>query len=141
MRAQRTAGTSVELGVRRRLHAKGYRYRVDYRLMADQRFRGDIVWTRDKLVVFLDGCFWHGCPDHGTRPKSNTAWWASKLDGNRERDARATGLLTDEGWCVLRFWEHEDPDWIVDRIEDVLRRLRSARGPTRPATNRVSRFT
>ncbi|WP_155832203.1 very short patch repair endonuclease [Gordonia alkanivorans] len=122
MRRQRTAGTEVELVVRRALHARGHRYRVDLGgLVPGQRFRGDIVWTRARLVVFLDGCFWHMCPEHGTIPKSNTAWWLAKLQGNRARDVRATALLRAEGWRVLRFWEHDAPEDIIDCIERALR--------------------
>lgn len=128
MSRQRTTGTAVELSVRRLLHAHGYRYRVNLgQLLPNQRFRGDIVWTREKLVVFLDGCFWHGCPDHGTTPKSNTEWWRTKIDENSRRDARATSLLRDAGWRVLRFWEHESTEDIVGRIEAELTSIRADR--------------
>lgn len=120
MRAQRTAGTSAEMAVRRTLYARGYRYRVDFKLLPGERFRGDIVLTRHKLVVFLDGCFWHGCPAHGTTPKSNTQWWADKIEGNRQRDQRASQLLGEAGWQVLRFWEHEPAESIVATIEHEL---------------------
>ncbi len=93
-------------------------------LVPGERFRGDIVWTRARLVVFLDGCFWHVCPEHGTIPKSNREWWQSKLEGNRQRDERATKLLQAEGWKVLRFWEHESPEEIVARIELELEKAR-----------------
>ena len=108
----------MELAVRRRLHALGYRYRVNHRMLPEQRFRGDIVWPRQRLVVYLDGCFWHGCPVHGNLPKSNREWWAAKLEANRERDSRATQLLVDGGWTVLRFWEH-------DPVEDVVANIRA----------------
>ncbi|MBY4574959.1 hypothetical protein ACN94_15425 [Gordonia paraffinivorans] len=125
MQKQRTTGTEVELAVRRALHARGHRYRVDMGgLVPGERFRGDIVWTRARLVVFLDGCFWHVCPEHGTIPKSNREWWQSKLEGNRQRDERATKLLQAEGWKVLRFWEHESPEEIVARIELELEKAR-----------------
>ncbi len=127
MQRQRTSGTTAELAVRRALHRLGYRYRVDYQVLPDQRYRGDIVWRREHLVVFLDGCFWHGCPAHGTTPKSNTDWWSAKIEKNRERDLRATSLLSDAGWTVLRFWEHEPTNEIVTRIEAELNDLRQER--------------
>ncbi|WP_102141933.1 very short patch repair endonuclease [Mycobacterium hubeiense] len=116
MQAQRTTGTRIELAVRRGLHARGYRYRIDRRPLPDHNFRGDIVWTGRRLVVFLDGCFWHGCPIHGTTPKSNTEWWRRKIDGNRERDRRVDAILKQHGWTVLRFWEHDDPATIIDSV-------------------------
>ncbi|WGJ83639.1 very short patch repair endonuclease [Gordonia sp. SMJS1] len=123
MQRQRTTGTKVELSVRRALHARGYRYRVDLGgLVPGRRFRGDIVWTRAKVVVFLDGCFWHMCPEHCVVPKSNSVWWQNKLEGNRQRDDCATLLLEAQGWRVLRFWEHESPDDIVNRIENELQK-------------------
>lgn len=116
MQAQKTSGTQVELDVRRRLHALGYRYRVNRRPLPDHRFRGDIVWSGRRLVVFLDGCFWHGCPTHGTTPKSNTEWWRAKIQTNQDRDRRSDQILRDRGWTVLRFWEHEDTDDIVRTV-------------------------
>ncbi|MCV7316134.1 very short patch repair endonuclease [Mycolicibacillus parakoreensis] len=116
MRAQKTSGTGIELRVRRRLHALGYRYRVDCRPLADHKFRGDIVWRGRRIAVFLDGCFWHGCPEHGTIPKSNTEWWLAKLQENRDRDRRVDTLLRQRGWRVLRFWEHDDIDDIVQTV-------------------------
>jgi len=71
--------------------------------------------------VFLDGCFWHGCPEHGTRPTANAAWWSAKIATNQARDADTTAHLVDDGWLVLRYWEHEAPKEIADRLEDVLR--------------------
>lgn len=139
MSRQRTTGTQVELSVRRLLHARGYRYRVNLgQLVAGRRYRGDIVWTRQKLVVFLDGCFWHGCPIHGTTPKSNTLWWRKKLDENARRDAQATSLLVDAGWRVLRFWEHEAPEDIVSRIETELECIRLHRDRSQGSSSRQS---
>jgi DNA mismatch endonuclease (patch repair protein) len=120
MQAQKTTGTKIELQVRRGLHARGYRYRVDRKLLPDYPFRGDIVWSGRRMVVFLDGCFWHGCPLHGTAPKSNPDWWQAKLEGNRQRDRRVDEILLQRGWTVLRFWEHDDPVAIVESIIDHL---------------------
>ncbi|MGY1606315.1 very short patch repair endonuclease [Geodermatophilus sp. SYSU D00700] len=121
-RRQGRRDTRHELAVRRRLHARGIRFRVDVRPCRETRARGDIVWKGRRLVVFLDGCFWHGCPTCGHLPKANRAWWAAKLAGNVARDRRADAVLTGLGWRVLRFWEHEDPDDVADAICAVLGR-------------------
>lgn len=121
MRANRRRDTSVELEVRRRLHASGLRYRVDFPADAtDRRRRADIVFTRARIAVFIDGCFWHGCPEHYVEPKSNVAYWRPKIVSNRERDLRSTRSLTDAGWCVLRFWEHKDPEQVAAAIRSAV---------------------
>ncbi len=116
MQTQRRRDTKVELQVRRLLHAAGFRYRVDFRPEASLRCRGDIVFTRSRVVVFIDGCFWHGCPAHSTQPKNNATWWREKLGSNIERDRRNSAALRLRGWRVLRFWEHEGPEQIVHKI-------------------------
>lgn len=89
------------------LHAQGLRYRVDAPIRTPRRLvRPDVVFTRRKLAVFVDGCFWHQCPTHGTHPKDPTGYWTSKLRRNIERDAETTDALEAEGWSVLRIWEH-----------------------------------
>ena len=115
-RRQGRRDTVPELAVRRRLHARGVRYRVDVRPCRETRARGDLVWKGRKLVVFVDGCFWHACPLCGHLPNRNGGWWAEKLAANTARDRRTDAVLTGLGWRVLRFWEHEDPDDVVDRI-------------------------
>lgn len=79
--------------------------------------RPDIVLSRARIAVQVDGCFWHGCPDHAIAPKSNADWWRSKLEATRQRDERNDRVLTAEGWFVMRVWEHEDPSDAADRIE------------------------
>ncbi|WP_371827604.1 very short patch repair endonuclease [Amycolatopsis sp. WQ 127309] len=106
---QARQNTSPELRVRRELHTSGYRYRVHTPVPGKPRRTMDICFTKVKLAVFLDGCFWHGCPDHGTQPKSNAEWWRNKVAANRSRDADTNMHLGALGWAVLRFWEHEDP--------------------------------
>jgi DNA mismatch endonuclease (patch repair protein) len=123
MQRQGRRDTAVELAVRRRLHALGYRYRVDHRPEPGLRTRGDIVFTRQKLVVFIDGCFWHGWPLHSTAPKNNAAWWAEKIAANKSRDERAAGALREAGWTVVRAWEHEDSEDVVQRIVEMLASL------------------
>lgn len=121
MSAARNKDTKPELDVRRILHAHGLRYRVGYAVPGSRRRTIDIAFTRAKMAVFLDGCFWHGCPEHGTRPRSNSEWWDQKLAANTARDADTNRLLVAAGWTVLRFWEHEDARLIAERIELALR--------------------
>lgn len=116
----RRRDTKLELKVRRELHRRGLRFRVDYAAVPG---RPDIAFTRVMVAVFLDGCFWHGCPLHGTSPKSNADWWKTKMTRNLERDARVRDQLEDLGWLVLRYWAHDDVDDICDEIEDVWRNL------------------
>lgn len=116
MQRQRRKDTALEMSVRRELHAAGVRYRVDVRPEPDLRTRGDIVWRGHRVVVFLDGCFWHRCPEHSTTPKNNSAWWADKIESNVKRDREADERLRERGWRVLRFWEHENAADIVERI-------------------------
>ena len=106
--------------MRRLLHAAGCRYRVDVQPLPGLRRRADIVFTKQKLAVFIDGCYWHGCPDHGTTPATNREYWSSKVAANRARDADTNARLQDAGWHAARYWEHEDP---AEVTADILRRL------------------
>ncbi|MCX4772365.1 very short patch repair endonuclease [Streptomyces sp. NBC_01260] len=127
MSRQASRDTAPEVAVRRLLHASGYRYRVNERVPDMSRRTIDIAFTRAKVAVFLDGCFWHGCPEHATRPRSNAEWWRQKLDRNMARDAETTAHLVAEGWTVLRFWEHEAPGGVAERVAKAVDRERSAR--------------
>lgn len=120
MRTIRQTGTSAELAVRRALYARGLRYRVDVRPSRVIATRADIVFKRQRIAVFIDGCFWHRCPVHATYPKSNSVWWASKLAANVERDRQNSRLLEKEGWLVLRFWGHELPSDVSEAIANAL---------------------
>lgn len=120
MQQQRRRDTSLEIGIRRALHQLGYRYRVDHRPEPSLRCRGDIVFTRRKVVIFVDGCFWHGCPMHATAPVNNAAWWREKLAANVERDTRNTQALEQLGWLVVRVWGHEALDEAIPRINAAL---------------------
>lgn len=103
------------------LHAAGLRYRCDLRLKIGTRaVRPDIVFTRRKIAVFVDGCFWHSCPEHGTSPRSNVAYWSPKLARNRERDADNTAALESDGWLVIRAWEHTRPEEVVRRVQSAV---------------------
>lgn len=139
MKRQRQRDTKAETAVRRELHARGLRFRVDSTLEPGLRTRGDIVWKTLRLVVFIDGCYWHGCPVHATRPKANATWWATKLDANIARDSRNNEALAQLGWRVLRFWEHEDPTDTADAIAIEVARRRQ--GQTRASLATASRRT
>lgn len=109
MQANKRTGTKPEIELRRALHQLGYRYRKDFRLdlPTGTRVRPDIVFTARKVAVFVDGCFWHVCPDHGRQPTTNEWYWAPKLRRTMERDRTANAALTEAGWRVVRLWEHE----------------------------------
>ncbi|MFE9394514.1 very short patch repair endonuclease [Streptomyces flavidovirens] len=113
MSRQGSRDTSAEIAVRRLLHAAGLRYRVNVPVPGMPRRTIDIAFGRAKIAVFLDGCFWHGCPQHATQPKSNAEWWRTKLDKNIARDRETTEHLEAQGWTVLRFWEHENPQTVA----------------------------
>lgn len=121
MRTQRRRDTKAELLIRSELWRRGLRYRVDRPPMSGMRRRADVVFTRARVAVFVDGCFWHRCPDHSTIPKANRAWWIAKLDANVARDSDTDARLGAAGWLVLRVWEHEDPLQAADRIERAVR--------------------
>jgi DNA mismatch endonuclease (patch repair protein) len=114
--------TGPELALRRLLHAAGYRYRVVYPVPGLPRRSIDIAFTRARVAVFVDGCFWHGCAQHRQVPSSNKAWWAEKLDKNRARDEATTARLREAGWTVLRFWEHTAPMEALAVIVETLSR-------------------
>jgi DNA mismatch endonuclease, patch repair protein len=107
MRGNRSIDTRPEVALRSQLHRSGLRFRKDYLLRtADRRARVDVAFPRLKLAVFVDGCFWHACPQHGRQPRSNESYWARKLQRNVERDRQVDVALERAGWRVLRLWEH-----------------------------------
>ena len=106
MSRQRTRDTEPELALRHELHARGMRYRVGYPVPGNRRRSIDIAFVGIRLAVFVDGCFWHGCPTHGTWPTTNAKWWEHKIRMNRTRDADTDRLLREHGWESLRIWEH-----------------------------------
>src|SRR5258706_12912524 len=105
MQATRRRDTPGEIALRQALRALGLRYRVDVTVPGTRR-RADVAFIRAKVAVFLDGCFWHGCPKHGTWPKVNASWWRTKIEGNRLRDRDTDRRLRRAGWTVIRYWEH-----------------------------------
>ena len=128
MSQQASRDTAQELAVRRLLYGRGLRYRVNVPVPGMARRTADIAFKGPRVAVFLDGCFWHGCPEHATSPKANADWWRTKLDRNIARDRETTEHLIAQGWTVLRFWEHEDVELIAARIAaEVALHRRAAR--------------
>ncbi len=124
MSKQRRRDTQVELAVRAELHRRGFRYRIHRRPLPTLRREADILFSRAKVAVFVDGCFWHGCPEHRTHPATNAAYWSDKIEGNIARDLDTTAALEAAGWTVLRFWQHEDP---VEAAGVIARTVRAPR--------------
>ena len=122
MKANRRTDTKPELALRHALHRLGYRYRKDYRLDLDtgRRVRPDIVFTARKVAVFVDGCFWHACPEHGSKPRANEWYWGPKLIKNVERDRTNDAALILAGWTVVRLWEHVPVDEAVTTVVTAL---------------------
>ena len=125
MQGNKARDTSPELAVRRLLHAQGLRYRVNVRPLPELRRTADIVFTRQKIAVLIDGCFWHGCPEHYSRPSANRDFWDAKVTRNQERDADTDRTLRQKAWIVLRFWEHEAPIAVAASIVDAVMARRS----------------
>lgn len=121
MRANRGRDTRPERALRSAAHALGLRYRVSFRPVPELRRTADLVFTRAKVAVFLDGCFWHGCPDHLRPAKINQSFWTTKIAHNQQRDQDTDQRLTEAGWIVVRVWEHEDPNIAAGRVAEVVR--------------------
>lgn len=120
--ANRRKDTASELRLRSALHARGLRFRKDLLVRAGGlRVHPDVVFTRARVAVFLDGCFWHSCAVHGTVPKQNREYWLPKLEANTDRDVRVTAALEADGWLVRRVWEHEDPEIVAAELEPIIR--------------------
>jgi len=122
MQATRRRDTAPEMALRRELYRRGLRYRVDVPVLPGLRRRADLVFSRQRVAVFVDGCFWHGCPQHGTQSRSNPDFWRNKISANMARDADTTRRLADSGWTVVRVWAHESPQTAAGQIEDILTR-------------------
>lgn len=116
----RQKDTAAELRLRRTLPARGLRYRLHVAILEKPRRVADIVFRHKKLAIFVDGCFWHGCPEHGTSSKSNADFWRDKIETNQKRDLETNQRLTQAGWRVLRVWEHEDAEDAANRIMEAL---------------------
>ena len=141
MQSNKGRDTKPEVALRSAVHALGLRYRVSVRPMGELRRTADLVFPRARVAVFLDGCFWHGCPEHHTVAVTNAEFWAGKVASTKERDKDTDGRLEEAGWATVRVWEHEDPSEAALRIKEVVLQRRAAPVPqTRePATDRRHR--
>jgi DNA mismatch endonuclease (patch repair protein) len=130
MRANKASETRPERALRSALHRRGLRFRKHCRPVRSVPCRADVVFASAKVAVFVDGCFWHSCPEHGVMPKTNSAYWRAKLELNRWRDDRNDRALAAEGWRVVRAWEHESPVVVAERVAALVRlRQRAPRSP------------
>jgi DNA mismatch endonuclease, patch repair protein len=127
--AQRVRDTEAEMALRRLLHRRGLRYRVHRRPLPALRRVADLVFGASRVAVFVDGCFWHGCPEHATWPKTNAEFWRTKIERNFERDRETDRLLMDAGWTPCRVWEHEDSLAAADRVALIVRERRHGEPP------------
>lgn len=122
MQANRHVDTQPELRLRSALHRLGLRFRRDHRIdLPELRVRVDVAFTHARVAVFVDGCFWHGCPDHGKQPRANAEYWREKIERNRRRDQRTDVALREAGWLPVRVWEHEDPLNAAERVGALIR--------------------
>ena len=124
MVANRSRDTKPELRVRSAVHRRGLRYRVSARPIPGLRRTADMVFRPAKVAVFIDGCFWHGCPEHYVEPRTNADYWSAKIARNKGRDSDTDQRLRDAGWVVLRYWEHEPFEEVA---EDIIRTVNSSR--------------
>lgn len=124
MQAIRSRDTKPEQLIRRIVHANGLRYRVAAKPLPDLRRTADLVFRPAKVAVFIDGCYWHGCPEHYVPPKTNSGYWSDKVTRNMARDRDTNQRLTEAGWLVLRFWEHQDSDASALSIVSAVRERR-----------------
>jgi DNA mismatch endonuclease (patch repair protein) len=121
MRGNRKRDTRPELALRRDLHKQGFRYRVASRPVSGTPWTADLVFTGPRLAVFVDGCYWHGCPEHYAVPRTNAAYWAPKIARNRARDVVVDAALAEAGWVVLRIWEHESLTAAAEKVANAVR--------------------
>jgi DNA mismatch endonuclease, patch repair protein len=121
MQQQGREQTACELAVRSAVHARGLRYRLHQRPEKELRRQADLVFRRARVAVFVDGCFWHGCPAHGAIPRTNSKWWENKIRRTQQRDRETDDILGQVGWLVIRIWEHEEPVDAAMRIENAVR--------------------
>jgi DNA mismatch endonuclease (patch repair protein) len=126
MQKMRRSSTAPEMLIRRELHRRGLRFRVNYPLLPG---RPDLAFTSVRIAVFVDGCFWHACPDHGILPKNNREWWCEKLERNVARDMEKDRQLGKLDWVVVHVWEHEDPVAAAEAIEQLRRSRRRTATP------------
>lgn len=121
MQSNRSKDTSPERRLRSALHQRGFRFRKHVQVLQGRRGKPDVIFPRQKVAVFVDGCFWHGCPTHGTTPKTHTEYWGEKIERNRRLDTEVDASLIAQGWTVLRFWEHEPSEVMAEAVARVLK--------------------
>lgn len=131
MQGNRGRDTAPEMAVRRAAHALGLRYRVSQRPLPFLRRTADLIFTTAKVAVFVDGCYWHRCPSHYVAPRKNADFWGEKISSNVRRDRETDRILADNGWLVLRYWEHEDPQVVAEKIRLEVGRRRKAHKASR----------
>lgn len=122
MKAAKPRDTAPEKALRSALHKKGLRFRIDQKPITKLNRRADIIFRFAKVAVFVDGCFWHGCPIHGTQAKANAEFWRNKITRNQERDLETNQLLKNAGWKVIRVWEHENPEKVAEKIYKIIQK-------------------
>lgn len=125
----RQKGTNAEIALRRELYRIGLRYRVNYDVLKKPRRVADVAFPGLEIAVFIDGCFWHGCPDHASWPKQNAEFWRQKIEANRLRDLDTNERLRSKGWTILRFWEHESPIKAAEIVAQTVIMVRRITAP------------
>jgi DNA mismatch endonuclease, patch repair protein len=131
----RQKGTGAEVALRRELYRLGLRYRIDYEVLRTPRRVADVAFPGRRIAVFVDGCFWHGCPEHATWPKQNAEFWREKIEANQRRDADTNARLLSLGWTVLRFWSHETPTEAALTVAHEVASIDATRHAASPRTN------
>ncbi|MEP0806541.1 MAG: DNA mismatch endonuclease Vsr [Chloroflexota bacterium] len=124
MKAVRHSGTKAELALRDALDQRGLIYETDARPIPEFARKADILFREERIAVFVDGCFWHGCPIHGTQAKSNVEFWRKKIEANQRRDEDTNRVLQENGWMVIRVWEHENTEEATRRIATLCRQTK-----------------
>jgi DNA mismatch endonuclease (patch repair protein) len=130
MERQSRHETAAELALRSALHRRGLRYRLHEKVIPGLRREADVAFRSARVAVFVDGCFWHGCPEHGTTPKANRRWWRDKIEANQTRDRDTDDRLEAMGWLPVRVWEHEDVQEAAERIANAVHSRSKASPPT-----------
>jgi DNA mismatch endonuclease (patch repair protein) len=125
MKKVRQRDTSAELTLRSQLHALGLRYRIQVAVLSKPRRVADVAFKGLRVAVFVDGCFWHGCPKHATWPKQNAGFWRAKILANQQRDRDTDDRLRSEGWAVVRAWAHEPPEHVAAKVASIVEKRRN----------------
>jgi DNA mismatch endonuclease (patch repair protein) len=133
MQGNRSRDTRPEAAVRSALHRHGFRFRKHAQPLRGLRCQADIIFSTERVAVFVDGCFWHGCPEHGRRPTTNSDYWRAKIGRNIDRDRRNDQALAQAGWTVVRAWEHEPVESVVSRVAGIVKEQRAAHGGSKGA--------